>query len=542
MPERTATAAVVVALLLAIVVGAFPALTGSWVYDDWAMRSSEKMDDVGDLFSVFERTSQDYVNGGLAGGVTYRPLSMASLIAVKVITDEPLLHHLVSLLLHLATVVLLFLVASPLSGPRIALLIATVFGLHPLGIEAYGWINGRSDGLAAFGVMLTAFGLFNGRSLVSRVGFGVVGCVVGVLAKEPALASLTGVVCGAFLPSREASQQGTRYRPEVLVPGLLCGGVMFASLVLRAAVAGVSNSASSMFEAPDTATAMVRLFGVALRSLVLPSPRTMANLGYELAQPLGVLEVALLLGALTTVGVLAYQRQFRALTLVTFGWVSLVPCVVVRHAFWSGLDRYLYLPLLLSCLALGTASQVRDWPVVHAKVARIAIVAVGVALLLATWITADTYGDQTKHMVAMMEMRPKDSTGYLVAAEWLWKAEQQEGARALLDKISHEDLPPSHGFQLATLLGKMGRRDEALAVVNAVVRNHPDDLYVQANLVGVRLEERRVEDSLAAAERLRDHPAFCQSVRTFLGQVEGETWPPDQVAATKRFLATYPCR
>ena len=541
MSERTVTNPALLALLLAIVVAAFPAWTGSWVYDDWPMQSSEKMDDVGDLLAVFERTSQDYVNGGLAGGVTYRPLSAASLIAVEVTTDGPLLHHLVSLLLHLVCVVLLFLVASPLSGPRVALAIAMVFGLHPLGIEAYGWINGRSDGLAALGVMLTAFGLFNGRTLASRLGFGVVGCVIGALAKEPALASLTGVVCGAFLSSREAFRHGTRYRAEVLVPGLACGGVMFASLLLRAAVAGVSHSAASVFEAPDTATAMVRLFGVALRSLVLPSPRTMRNLGYELAQPLGVLELALLLGALTTVGLLAYQRQFRALTLVAFGWVSLVPCVVVRHAFWSGLDRYLYLPLLLTCLALGTASEARDWQVVQAKVARIATLAVGAALLLTTWITADTYGDQTKHMLAMMEMRPNDSTGYLVGAEWLWKAEQQEGGRALLDKIPREGLPPSHAFQLATLLGKMGRRDDALAVVNAVARSHPDDLYVLSNLVGVRLEERRVEDSLAAAERLRNHPAFCKSVRTLLDQVQNETWPPDQVATTKRFLATYPC-
>jgi hypothetical protein len=96
---------------VAVLVVSFPAWTGSWIYDDWSMSRNPLMDDAGDLWRVFSRSSTDYLGwtpGREVAGSTYRPLSMFSLIAVQALFGRtPLPHHLLSVAMHLACVALL---------------------------------------------------------------------------------------------------------------------------------------------------------------------------------------------------------------------------------------------------------------------------------------------------------------------------------------------------------------------------------------------------------------------------------------------------
>jgi tetratricopeptide (TPR) repeat protein len=69
---------------------------------------------------------------------------------------EPAGHHLTSLLLHLANVVLLFLLLNRLTGAlwRSAW-VAAIFALHPLRVESVVWVAERKDVLSTFFWMLT---------------------------------------------------------------------------------------------------------------------------------------------------------------------------------------------------------------------------------------------------------------------------------------------------------------------------------------------------------------------------------------------------
>jgi Flp pilus assembly protein TadD len=69
---------------------------------------------------------------------------------------KPFGHHLTSLLLHLANVVLLFLLLNHLTGAlwRSAW-VAAVFALHPLRVESVVWVAERKDVLSTFFWMLT---------------------------------------------------------------------------------------------------------------------------------------------------------------------------------------------------------------------------------------------------------------------------------------------------------------------------------------------------------------------------------------------------
>jgi hypothetical protein len=65
-------------------------------------------------------------------------------------------HHLVNVLLHAATAVLLFLVLRQMTGSlwRSAF-VAAVFAVHPLRAESVAWVSERKDVLSAFFFMLT---------------------------------------------------------------------------------------------------------------------------------------------------------------------------------------------------------------------------------------------------------------------------------------------------------------------------------------------------------------------------------------------------
>jgi len=71
---------------------------------------------------------------------------------------EPTGHHLTSLLLHLASSVLLFLLLNSLTGVlwRSAF-VAAIFALHPLRVESVVWVAERKDVLSTFFWMLTVW-------------------------------------------------------------------------------------------------------------------------------------------------------------------------------------------------------------------------------------------------------------------------------------------------------------------------------------------------------------------------------------------------
>ena len=65
-------------------------------------------------------------------------------------------HHLTNVLLHIATVIALFLVLRQMTGAlwRSAF-VAAVFAIHPLRVESVAWVAERKDVLSGLFFMLT---------------------------------------------------------------------------------------------------------------------------------------------------------------------------------------------------------------------------------------------------------------------------------------------------------------------------------------------------------------------------------------------------
>jgi Flp pilus assembly protein TadD len=87
----------------------------------------------------------------------WHPLTWLShMLDVQLYGMRPWGHHLTSLLLHLASAILLFLfLKAATSAPVKAFLVAALFALHPLHVESVAWISERKDLLAGLCFLLT---------------------------------------------------------------------------------------------------------------------------------------------------------------------------------------------------------------------------------------------------------------------------------------------------------------------------------------------------------------------------------------------------
>ena len=110
--------------------------------------------------------------------------------------SNPSGHHLTSLLLHVANVVLLFLFLAGITNSTTrSLLVAAIFALHPLCVESTAWIAERKNVLCAtfFLLALMAYARYAKRPTIVRYG-GVVLLFALALASKPMVVTLPFVL------------------------------------------------------------------------------------------------------------------------------------------------------------------------------------------------------------------------------------------------------------------------------------------------------------------------------------------------------------
>ncbi|MGA2071065.1 MAG: tetratricopeptide repeat protein [Sedimentisphaerales bacterium] len=117
-------------------------------------------------------------------------------IDCAVFGPDPAGHHLVSVVLHIANVILLFLILKKITGAIWpSAFVAAVFGLHPLGVESVAWVAERKNVLSTFFAFLTiaAYLRYTQKPGLRRYVMVAVCFAAGLLAK-PMLVTLPFVL------------------------------------------------------------------------------------------------------------------------------------------------------------------------------------------------------------------------------------------------------------------------------------------------------------------------------------------------------------
>lgn len=513
-----------VALLVCVGLASSPAWTGGFVYDDWGTARSGKQDGLDDLLAVFERDSSDYIenrNGRWPFGVTYRPLSMLSLIAVQATRPAPWLHHLVSLALHAVCVLGLYLALRRMRGRTSfdveSALLSAAFALHPVTIEAYGWINGRSDVLAGAFLMGLACQLpFRAEASPWRNLVGVAVCAAGAaLSKEPAVVACLSLLALPLLPPRGGLAWARLRAAAPASCAGLCG--LCVALGARAVVVrGHPSGAGALLSDRELPAAYAGALRLAIEHVLLPLPRAMLSLAFELTTPRTALDFALLAAVLLGLVALVRRRRLRTLCLVAGALACILPVLGVRHMFWLGFDRYLYIPLLLLTLAAGTSLDPARSEASSRPLTRGLVFAALTALGVSSFVTARGYHSQEAWLHSLMHSRPDDPSGWAMAADWYARENDSKRARAYALGAPREGVPPPISHDLAELMIALGERRAAVQLMEQTYRAFPERAPARFDALVARGMQGRFDEAYALARSLQSDALFCTAARDWI--------------------------
>ncbi len=483
----------------------------------------------------------------------WHPLTWIShMLDARLFGTEPAGHHAVSLLLHAANALLLFLLVRALTGRAgRSFVVAALFVAHPLRVESVAWIAERKDVLSAcFGLsaMLAYLAWVRrpgraGRALVALL------FALGLLAKPMLVTLPLLLLLLDFWPlgrwrgaGRTAAAAG-----RLLAEKLPLLALAAAASVVTYRVQAAAGAVRSLEEFPlwvraaNAPLAAAAYLGKTLWPSGLATPYPHPGLGVDL--PRALLAAALLAGV-TAIAVALWRRLPAAAT----GWLwflgSLVPVSGLVQTAGQGMaDRYTYLPLIGPVLAAVWVAADRLRGPGRGRLAGAAACAVLLPLLAAlSWRQSGFWRDDLAlagHAVAV-------DPGNWMARTNLGAALRPRGrvveAIAQLEEAlrGNPRYPDAH-YNLAVALLHAGRPAEAVRHLEEAARRLPGDPDVRVNL-GVGLARTgRLRESVQQFEiALRLRPGSAEAHNNLGVALEGLGRYPEAVRHYRSALAMQP--
>ncbi len=331
----------------------------------------------------------------------WHPLTWLShMLDVQLFGANPLAHHSVNLLLHLANTLLLFWIFYRVTGAAWpSFFIAAVFALHPLHVESVAWASERKDVLSGLFWMLTilTYIFYAEKPGILRYLAVVLCFILGLMAK-PMLVTLPFVLLlldywplerFALKPPIQMRPLGRLLAEKIPLFVLSAASCVVTFMVQQHAGAMRRGENYSLLTRLSNAAAAYmgyigKFFYPVKLAVLYPHPGNTLPLWQPLAA------IATILVITVAVFILGIRKRY-----LLIGWLwylgTLVPVIgLVQVGSQAMADRYTYLPIIGLCvmLAWGVRELVSKWKYGH--------VAVGV--LISVTLAAMTLG--TRHQAA----------------------------------------------------------------------------------------------------------------------------------------------
>ena len=400
---------------------------------------------------------------------------------------NPAGHHLTNVLLHTATVILLFLILRQMTGAfwRSAF-VAAVFAIHPLRVESVAWVAERKDVLSGLFFMLT-IGAYvryaeNLKSQISNFKFFYIASIV---------LFAMGLMCKPMLVTLPLALLLLDYWPLQRVEPRKLSGLVLEKLPLLAL------SAASCVATVIAQAAIIVPIGA------FPLPMRMANalascmvyLG-QMVYPSGLAvfypyprngppawEVGLAATLLAGFSAVAlWRRRKQPWLLVGWFWylVLLLPVAgIVQVGLQAHADRYTYLPQIGIYVALTWL--LAEW--------------------VAAWQAGRAVGGLMAGVIVVLMVCAWKQTAYWKNSETLW-----------IHTIGcTTDNSIAYG-NLGNVLRKKGRVDEAIICFQEALQISPNSTEARNGLGNALLQTGKVDAAIACFQQaLQIRPDFADA-------------------------------
>ena len=308
--------------------------------------------------------------------------SLSHLLDCELFGLNPFGHHLTSLLLHIANVLLLFFVLKKLTGAVWpSAFVAAVFGVHPLQVESVAWVAERKNVLSAFFWMLTiaAYIRFAERPSIGRYSLVVLTFSLGLMAK-PVVVTLPCVLLlldywplqrlqSILRPLGTAKDEWHRQLSfwrllAEKIPLFILTAVVSAITYIVQQGGGAVVELESIPVSYRSANAVIS-YATYIEKIIWPS-----GLAVFYPHPVSNFSMTHLFVSLTLLAAISAFciYFFRSRKYLIIGWLwflgALVPVIgLVQAGGQARADRYMYIPMvgLLIMVAWGAGELVAKW-------------------------------------------------------------------------------------------------------------------------------------------------------------------------------------
>jgi len=435
-------------------------------------------------------------------------------------------HHLTNILLHTATVVLLFLVLRRMTGFlwRSAF-VAAVFAIHPLRVESVAWVAERKDVLSAFFFMLTLTAYVRYARCVtgdkwqvtrtaasdSAPGPSCVTChpslfyclvllffALGLLSKNMLVTMPFVLLLLDYWPLNRLSN----FTPQVLLRRVAEKIPLFILM---------AGSCVATALVPEKLTADKLPFGLRMENAVVSYvtylwqmiyPSGLACLYPNPTNNLPLWQVAGALGLLLVISgtAWAFRRTHPWLVVGWFWYVGMMIPVIglVQISYYAHADRYTYLPQigLYLLLTWAAADLCAGW-----RHRREVLGGGATVILVALIFCARTQTSYWRNGERLWTHTLACTSGNYTAHNNLGDALFQRGRvdEAIVQYQTALQIEPDYSFacyNLGNALLKKGRVDEAIAQYQTALQIKPDYAEAHDNLGNVLLQKGKVDEAI----------------------------------------------
>ena len=426
-------------------------------------------------------------------------------------------HHLMSLALHVANTLLLFLLFARTTASRQrAALVAALFAVHPLHVESVAWIAERKDVLSTFFWLLALIAYAGYAHRPSRTRYAVVAGLfaMGLLSK-PMVVTLPVTLLIVDRWPLERAEPWWRLVIEKL-PLFAMSAAATAVTFIAQRSAGAVATLDALGPGARASNATVSLIAYLEKTLV---PSGLAPF-YPHRAGVSIAIVASCALAAAAISAAAWMLRRRAPYLLA-GWlwyvVTLLPVLgIIQVGGQAMADRYTYVPLIGIFAAMTWAVADLSARRAPLQVRRAVAVLTVAALALLTirqvqhWRTAiDLWTHTTRVMPDNARAHNHLGQALLVASR------PGEAERALRESIRLQPASADAHQNLGTALMDQGRDAEALPHYVRALAISPGYVEAHANMAASLARLGRFEQAiehLRQAERLHPTPAVRASL------------------------------
>jgi protein O-mannosyl-transferase len=439
----------------------------------------------------------------------WHPLTTIShMLDCQLFGVKPGAHHLVNVLLHSASAVLLFLLLQQITGHLWpSAFVATIFAIHPLHVESVAWVSERKDVLSGLFFMLTLLAYFHytrkpnfWRYVLMSILF-----VCGLLAK-PMLVTLPLVLLLLdYWPFGRFEKSGAMKLIAEKIPlFVLAIGSAIATLIAQYGGIVERVRLPMMWRAANAVSAYL----IYIWQTIWP-----ANLALIYPHPgrLPFWETAGASATLIAITVVVLFLRKRRPYLVT-GWfwylIMLLPVIgLVQVGSQAHADRYTYLPQIgLSIAAIwGIVDLARSfrWPREFVGLAATIIIAL---FALDARVQASYWHDTERLWNRTFAVTKQNEIAHFNLGEFLLKARRFDEAIAQFQIFlaTYPDEPAAN-FQIGSAFMEKGEIDLAIRYFQRTLQLEPDNPEAETNLANSLLRAERVGEAVEHYRNVARH-------------------------------------